>query len=179
MREDAQILALIRGGDAAAFTEIIERYEMPIQRYLYRLTGDYEIARDLAQDTFLQAYEGILKSAADISLKPWLYKIATNNLHRNHRRKKLISFIPLENLKTDTLKTESHLDIDEKMEIQKTLLMIPEEQRVCLALNIVEGFKCREVAATLGISEASVYKRLERGIQLFRKLYGGVKKNEL
>jgi len=52
--EEARVIALIRAGEADAFAEIIEHYQASIIRYLYRLTGDYEMAKDLAQDTFIQ-----------------------------------------------------------------------------------------------------------------------------
>ena len=67
--EEAQIIDMVRAGEVDAFAEIVEHYQSPIQRYLFRLTGDYQIAQDLAQDTFLQAYKGILKTKADLSLK--------------------------------------------------------------------------------------------------------------
>ena len=75
--EEAQVIDMVRAGEVDAFAEIVEHYQAPILRYLYRLTGDYQMAQDLAQDTFLQAYKGILKTKADLSLKAWLYRIAT------------------------------------------------------------------------------------------------------
>ena len=77
--EEARVISLVRAGEVDAFAEIIENYQAPIIRYLYRLTGDYEMARDLAQDTFLQAYRGILKTDAELSFRAWLYRIATNS----------------------------------------------------------------------------------------------------
>jgi len=51
------------------------------------------------------------------------------------------------------------------------LLKIPEEQRTCLVLHFVEGFKYREIAETLGCSEEAVRKRVARGKKLFIGLY--------
>ena len=78
MRDEARVISMVRAGSTDAFTEIVERHQEPIIRYLHQLTGEYEVALDLAQDTFVLAYEGILKTNAELSLKPWLYKIATN-----------------------------------------------------------------------------------------------------
>jgi len=64
-----------------------------------RLTGDSELSRDLAQDTFLQAYQGILKTDSELSFKAWLYRIATNNALQHFRRKKLIFFLPFSRMK--------------------------------------------------------------------------------
>ena len=53
--EEASVIALVQSGNTNAFTEIVEHYQVPIQRYLYRMVGDFDVARDLTQDTFIQA----------------------------------------------------------------------------------------------------------------------------
>ena len=52
------------------------------------------------------------------------------------------------------------------------MLKVPEEQRVCMMLHFVEGFKYREIAQTMGISEDAVRMRVARGSMEFRKQYG-------
>jgi len=173
--EEASVITLIRAGNADAFAEIVNQYQVPIQRYLYRLTGDSELARDLAQDTFIQAYKGILKIKADLSFKGWLYRIATNNAYQHHRRKRLISFIPFSGLKNEMeLPTGDCVDeTDDILEIKESLGKVPEEQRSCLVLHLVEGFKYREIAETLGISEDAVRMRVARGKEAGQRGYGG------
>jgi len=95
LQDEAQVINLVRAGNTDAFTGIVECYQVSIIRYLHRLTGEYEVALDLAQDTFVRAYQGILKTDAKLSLKPWLYKIATNLARQHHRRKKILSFFVL------------------------------------------------------------------------------------
>lgn len=169
--KESSAIALVRAGNADAFAGIVEHYQSPIQRYLYRMTGDYELAKDLAQDTFVQAYKSILKTDSDLSLKPWLYRIAANNALQHHRRKKLISFIPL---KKAGLTTGNPADrADRSIAIEEALLKIPEKQRECLVLHFVEGFMYREIAGILGISEEAVRKRVARGSREFRKCIGG------
>ena len=173
--EEAQVIALVRAGEINAFAEIVEHYQAPIQRYLYRLTGDFQMAQDLTQDTFLQAYKGILKANADLSFKAWLYRIATNNARQHRRRKKLISFsLFSDHMESNTPVTEIPSDfMGEKMAVQEALTKVPEEQRTCLVLHLVEGFKYREIAGTLGISEDAVRMRVARGKEVFRRLYRG------
>ena len=170
--EEARVIALVRAGEADAFSEIIGHYQAPIIRYLYRLTGDYEMAKDLAQDTFIHAYKGILKTDAELSFKAWLYRIATNNARQHRRRKKLLSFIPFTVKAHDVSDSVNQADCPgEKLAINEALLKIPEEQRTCLVLHFVEGFKYREIAETLGCSEEAVRKRVARGKKLFIDLY--------
>lgn len=174
MLEDIRVIALVRSGEADSFSDIIERYQPAIFRYIYRLTGNYETSRDLAQDTFVQAYQGILKTEIRTSFKAWLYRIATNNVLQLHRRKKILSFIPLrEGMRPGVEgEVEERIPLVEKqMEVQETLSKLPPEQRVCLVLHYVEGFKYREIAAALGISEEAVRKRVARGSREFKRLF--------
>jgi RNA polymerase sigma-70 factor (ECF subfamily) len=173
--EAVSIIAMMRAGSVDAFAEIVEHYQVPIVRYLYRLTGDYETAQDLAQETFIQAYNGILKTNSELRLKAWLYRIATNNARQYHRRRRLLSFIPFDGLrKSGASKDENQSDsTGEEMAIREALRKVPADQRACLVLHYVEGFKYREIAETLGISEDAVRKRISRGKQVFRRLYNG------
>lgn len=173
--EEAAVIAQVRLGNIDAFADIVEHYQSSIQRYLYRLTDDYELAKDLTQDTFIQAYKGILKTDSELSFKAWLYRIATNNARQHHRRKKLILFIPFDdnsrkNIPPDEIKSDT---IDEKIAIQEALIRVPEEQRTCLVLHLIEGFKYREIAETLGISEDAVRMRVTRAKETFRRSYRG------
>jgi RNA polymerase sigma-70 factor (ECF subfamily) len=170
--EEARVIALVRAGEADAFAEIIEHYQASIIRYLYRMTGDYEMAKDLAQDTFIQAYKGILKTNAELSFKGWLYRIATNNALQHHRRKKLLSFIPFTTKEQDISDAANQSNCPgERIAINEALSKVPKEQRTCLVLHFVEGFKYREIAETLGCSEEAVRKRVSRGKKLFIDLY--------
>lgn len=171
--EDAMVVALVRAGNAAAFAELVERYQVPVQRYLYRLTGDFQLAEDLVQDTFLLAYKGIFQTDSQLSFRAWLYRIATNNAFGFYRRKKRLSFIPFSGLNKAVEPAACAQNPDEAIAIQEALLKVPQEQRSCLALHLIEGFRYREIAATLGISEDAVRMRVDRGKESFRRIYRG------
>src|SRR5689334_306010 len=72
------LVARARAGDQAAFGEIFDQYQTPLVNYLYRVVGDWELAADLAQDTFLKAYQALPRTDEPLQLGPWLYRIATN-----------------------------------------------------------------------------------------------------
>jgi RNA polymerase sigma-70 factor (ECF subfamily) len=171
--DEAQVIALVRKGNTDAFTEIVEQYQSPIGRYLYRLTGDYEVTKDLVQDTFLKAYKGILKTESELSFKAWLYRIATNNALQYRRRRRLISFIPFaDSVQPDTQTSQASSGcVEERLLIQETLTKIPHDQKTCMVLHFVEGFRYREIADILGITEEAVRKRVARGSKKFRQLY--------
>ncbi len=170
--ENDDAVARARAGDVEAFGEIVECYQAAILRYLYRLTGDVEMARDLAQDTFVQAYRTISKTTADLPVRAWLYRIATNNAFQHRRRTRARAILQLDP------ETEAEMDNAgaadpslEGLEVQEALLEIPAKLRVCMVLHYVDGFKYREIAETLGISEDAVRMRVARGSEEFRNRF--------
>ena len=171
--DEAQIIAQVRSGTPDAFEEIVEHYQTPIIRYLYRLTGDSEVSRDLAQDTFLQSYRSILKTRSELSFKAWLYKIATNNARQYHRRRRVLSFVPFFDTERpgapEPKAAPEHAD--ERLAIEETLLQVSEEKRACIVLHFVEGLRYREIGEILGITEEAVRKRVARGSDDFRTAY--------
>jgi len=170
--EKSDALARIRRGDLDAFACLVQHFQEPIVNYLYRLTGDSEVARDLAQDTFVQAYKKLTTSCPTLSFNSWLFRIATNNALQYLRRKARIAFVPLD----ETRKTPTIEEAAQKgaavAAVQEALLRVHERLRVCMVLHFVDGFKHREIANMLGISEDAVRMRIARGSEEFRRAYG-------
>src|SRR6187200_192301 len=58
-KDDAELVALCRAGDTAAFDVLVERHRRSVYQLCYRFAGNHEDASDLAQDTFLRAYRAL------------------------------------------------------------------------------------------------------------------------
>lgn len=161
----------MRSGDESAFTSVVERYQAPIARYLRRLVGETSLAEDLAQETFLKAYVAILKTDSELALRPWLYRIATNEAKMHFRRRRLIRFLPfLADRHAETAPPAGD-DLGERDLVRQALAQLPEAYASALLLYLVEGFKHHEVGAVLGISPEAARKRVSRGSEMFRKAY--------
>jgi RNA polymerase sigma factor (sigma-70 family) len=169
--ELAETMNRFRAGDTEAFVGIIRQYQSAIVGYLYRMTGDGELARDLAQDTFLQAYQSLAGTTPDLPLKTWLYRIATNNALRHHRRRVVLAFISWDDIRRPDSDVDVAKEAFEAAAVHEALLKVPEKLRACLVLHLVDGFKHREIAQMLGISEDAVRMRVARGSEEFRKQY--------
>jgi RNA polymerase sigma-70 factor, ECF subfamily len=175
--DESSAIASLRAGNLDAFSGVVDLYQPQIVRYLYRLTGDLQLAEDLTQDTFVQAFESIPKmnQNSQVQLKSWLFRVATNKAMQHYRRKKIITFIHLGH--NSDVNTSDNRDpageIIKRLTVEDVLCRIAVQQRTCLVLHFVEGFKYWEIAQTLGISEDAVRMRVMRGQQAFRKLYSG------
>ncbi len=165
------IVSRMRAGDIDAFAAMVREFQAPIVRYLFRLTGDEELARDLAQDTFIQAYRGLARTRPDLSLKAWLYRIATNTALKHFRRRALVSFEALDEARGHASGADTAREAGDREAVRQALLRVPEKLRVCVVLRFVDGFKHREIAGMLGISEDAARMRVTRGAEEFRRQY--------
>src|SRR5689334_6098152 len=79
--EDAQCVRRILAGEQDLYRQVVVRYEARLLAYLAHMLGEPELARDVAQDTFVAAYAslGQWRAGPGVSLGPWLYRIATNH----------------------------------------------------------------------------------------------------
>jgi RNA polymerase sigma-70 factor (ECF subfamily) len=98
-RSDEELVSAYRGGDAAAFEELVRRHHDDLIRFLIRLTGNRAVAEDAFQDTFLQVHVSADTFDTSRRFKPWLFTIAANKgrdaLRRNARRKALDLSAPI------------------------------------------------------------------------------------
>lgn len=172
---DEELLALTRDarlGSDAAFSALFERFQTPIVNYLYRLVGDWDSANDLAQDSFLKAYNALARTDETLQISPWLYRIATNTALDALRRRKRITWVPFStdwephSPYPDPATTHAESDA-----IQRALAQVPADMRICLVLNMYQGMAYKEIADTLGITVNLVAVRIYRGREKFIEAY--------
>ncbi len=171
---DEQLLSAVLSGEMAALTQLVERYQRPLTGYLERLLGgDWPLAQDLAQETFLR----VLRQRGcrgQRPFKPWLYTIATN-LARDHfksatnRRATPLDDVTAESLVTDETGPEEQALAQERgHEIMAALATLGEEYRVTLLLRFYGDLGLREIADALDIPLGTVKSRLTMGLRRLR-----------
>ena len=174
--DDADALTALvheaRQGSEAAFSALFERFQTPIVNYLYRLVGDWDVANDLAQDSFLKAYTALPRTADNLQISPWLYRIVTNTALDALRRRKRITWLPLDSdVEHPSHVPDTAIRQAEGDAIQQALAQVPPDQRTCLVLNMSQGMTYKEIAETLGISINLVAVRIFRGREKFIEAY--------
>jgi len=170
--EKPQTMDLLRCGDSKAWQNLVLEYQAPLSRYLYNMVRDEELARDLTQDTFLEAYQMIPNTQGEIKLKSWLYRIATNNAIDVLRRRKLISWLPW-TAETPVPKVTRSFedDLAQRELVRDALNRLPDKYRSILLLHDYQGFRCYEIGEMMNISLDAAKKRLARGREMFRDAY--------
>ena len=88
-KDDIQLIRRILSGDDEAFTTLVGKYQKSVHALAWRKIGDFHIAEEITQDTFLQAYKGLAKLRNPHQFAGWLYVIANNLCKRWLQKKKL------------------------------------------------------------------------------------------
>lgn len=187
-----ELIARAQTGDHAAFEQLFTHYETQIFNFVYRLMGDRDDAAELTQDTFLKAYLALPKTAPDLKLQGWLFRIATNVCLDELRHRKLVKWERLADFFGTFLSpssgTASHTnprearrhghklidrDIDANPEaaalarehaeaVQRTLDRMRPTYRACLVLREFHDLDYDGIAAALSTSRNAVKSLLYR-----------------
>jgi RNA polymerase sigma-70 factor, ECF subfamily len=165
-----------KSGDRAAFTALFEQHNARICAYLARVLGDDDLARDLAQDTFLTAWRSLSEIRDPERFTAWLYRIATNLAHSHRRRARIVRWLPwperTERQARDLPAIEGpEAQTGEAERVKLALATLSMQCRACVLLQLEGGFAQREIAEMLGISESSVGAYVSRGRERFRQAY--------
>jgi RNA polymerase sigma-70 factor (ECF subfamily) len=156
------IVQLAQRGETAAFEEIYREYRPLVAGYLYRMVGDPDVAADLAQDVFVQAFRSIGRTQPGLNIKPWLFKIATNAALSYHRRRRLISWLPIGGRGEDAPVAGPEEGYASREELVDALGTLPADQRACLLLSARDGFTYEQIGHMLGISAGTARTRAYR-----------------
>ncbi len=183
-REDEHLLvAASKKGDAAAFEELVSRYEDKIFRLTKNITGNREDAEDAMQDAFLKAYSHLQDFHGDSRFYTWLVRIAANEALMRLRKRRPNQFSLDEPIEGDTDLFPRELEDwgptpeqgYAQAELQGILAEVIEELdpefRIVLVLRDLEELSTQGTAEALGISVPAVKSRLLRArLKLREKL---------
>lgn len=175
---DGTLVRAVRSGSVAAFEGLVERYHAPLLRHLTRQTGDPELAADITQDTFVDAFRHLDRLTDDRPFAAWLYTIARKRMLGELRRERLRRTFSLEWLSAGAgallpalHRPDASARTGERDEIQRALDGLSPTLREALLLHSLWGFRSEEIATMLGISPAAARQRIARAKEGFRQRY--------
>lgn len=152
------------------FESLFQQLYPSLFRYLQRLTGDADIADDLAQEAFVRLLKQNLPEA---EVRPWLFTVAMN-LVRDHarkveRRNRLLSTAPVL-VTTSALPDEAVEHAEAVTSVRGILDQLSPRDRQLLLMR-EEGFKYEEIARVIGVAPASIGTLIARALRRFAELY--------
>jgi len=180
--EDRKCVSRVLDGDYDAFEELVEKYQGRVFRHLRKMVRDDQLAEDLLQETFFNAYKGLEGFSGNSALSTWLFRIATNNALMYLRKHRPESVQYNDEIRGDTdfpflmdspefrrNPQEMLLSKEGRKKIEEAIDDLPLLYRSVLVLRDVEGFSVKEVAEIMDASVPAVKSRLHRARNAVRE----------
>ena len=167
------LLRRAQQGDQGAFGRLVRIHQDEVFTLALRLLGNYDLATEAAQETFIRAWRALPNFRADAKLSTWLYRITVNTSWTVRKRSRRHQTAPLEaaaHLGAD--EEEGPVAVGERAELAARLSSaveeLPEGLRAVVVLKDVYGYSHAEVADDLSISVAAAKDRLPRARRRLR-----------
>jgi RNA polymerase sigma factor (sigma-70 family) len=152
--QDTSLVSAVRSGEVDAFAALYDRHSRRLFALCLQMLRDHAEAEDALQQTFLDAYNAIRASDAEITLSPWLYKIARNECLSRIRKRREHSELAAEPAgKSLTAHAEQREELGELM---RDLKRLPEEQATALTLSALGDLSHAQIGDVLGCDAAKV-----------------------
>jgi RNA polymerase sigma-70 factor (ECF subfamily) len=190
--EDRSTVSAVRRGSTDAFRELVDRHGDVVYAVLRRLVGSPDLAEELAQESFVRAFEGLDGFRGESAFRTWLVQIAVN-LVRDRRRTTLrsptvVSF--------EELRARSDVDADPperrpsvepigrlaqrevSARLERELERLPIDYREAFVLKHVEGMPYEEIARITGQTIGCLKVRVHRARGRLKKALADVSREE-
>ncbi len=173
-----EVIESCKAGDERAFTELVLRSQKKVFNIAYRMLGNSEEAKDLAQEVFISVFDSIKDLREEVKFDAWLTQITLNHCRNRWKYLKRRQYFNSESLEdpvetvdgdmpkavcdpSDNPETLYEKKMIEQL-VQGGLQKLKEDQRELLVLRDLHGFSYEEVGEMLGLPEGTVKSKLHR-----------------
>jgi RNA polymerase sigma-70 factor (ECF subfamily) len=175
---EANLVRRACSGELEAMRELYELHASRVYTVVRRLAGDDDLAADLAQDAWANAFQKIKDFRGDAAFGTWIHRIAVNTaltrLRQSSRRRDLEQSFD----GSSTLGNPDRMPVAaaaDRVTVQRALDMLPDGYRSVLWLHDVEGYTHEEIGARLGIAVGTSKSQLSKARARLRALVVGTK----
>ena len=169
---DAGLVEAARRGDRIAFTRLMQLHQQSVRGFLRRACGNFAEADDLAQETFLAAWERLAQFRGELSVRSWLCGIAWRKMLAGRRsqasaRQRDTDFHQMQD------QTTSPIDPAVRLALAKAMEALPIDQRACVSMCLGAGFSHTEAAQALEMPLGTVKSHVLRARERLLAALGG------
>jgi RNA polymerase sigma-70 factor (ECF subfamily) len=158
--------AVLQLGDEQAFRELYRRHTPRLLGFVSRmLAGSASEEEDAVQDTWIRACESLERFEWRSTLSTWLLGIALNVVRDQFRRGGRAKTVPMESAPERPGPRAAH---ESRIDLERSIAMLPDDFRMVLVLHDVEGMKHREIAERLDVPVGTTKSQLFRARKMIR-----------
>jgi RNA polymerase sigma-70 factor (ECF subfamily) len=181
--KDEAIVRAVRDGQTESYAKLVDRHKDQVYGMLMRLTGDPQVAEELAHETFVRAYQGLKSFRGESRFGTWLVQIAVNLARDRVRERQRDRFVSLDQMMErdadspvfieqrasfDPLAEVSERDLVRRFE--QALQELPPSYREIFLLHHMKGMSYDEIAETTGDSVGSLKVRSHRARKILKEM---------
>ena len=170
--ELGKLVLRARAGDRDAFGELFRQTHQAVYGMLWQMVGSEDEAKDLTQDTYLDAWRNLHTLKAPNAFRTWLFRIAANKA-KDYMKKRRVHTESLDSLldqsgehaePVDTKSAPQQIVLDGEREqvVQNAVMSLSEEHRAVVSMHYIGGLGVSEIAEALGVPRGTVLSRLAR-----------------
>ena len=177
--DDVQLIQRVLEGDDAAFSALVRKYQKSVHALVWRKIGDFHIAEDITQDTFLKAYQRLSTLKEPQRFSGWLYVIAANHCSTWLRKKRLWtqSLEETNSAQLEKATYSGHVIAENERTaaeaqhevVKKLLAKLQESDRTIITLHYLGEMTYEEISEFLGVSVSAIKNRLYRARRRLRE----------
>ena len=167
---DRALVQALRAGQSAAGAAVYDRYQTTVRRVLVRVLGPGADFRDLMQDVFVAAIDGIDRLEDPNAMRGWITGIAVYVARAEIRRRIRARWFPLfaGNELPEIEAPASNIEASEAVRATyRVLSKLPTDERIAFALRFIDGMELVQVAGACGVSLATIKRTLARAQKKF------------
>ncbi len=171
--DEQELVLRAQQGDLAAYDELVRRYQERIYATIFHMTSNHEDAGDLAQESFIKAFQALASFKGESSFFTWVYRIAINKTINFLKQRKLRSHYSLDDLEfnaehdRDVVELISEktprreLNLAElKGKLNEAMHKLSEVHRLVLILHDIQGLSHEEIGKIMDCNVGTVRSRL-------------------
>ena len=174
-QSDFELIDRFLEGDTSAFDILVQKYQRDVYRLAYRMTQSVDDAKDLAQETFLQAYRALKGFHRRSSFYTWLYRIAVHLcLHHRKRSGRVEPVAELPDTPAPGAQPLSDLlEAEQRQAVAMAIAALPPQQRAALTLRVHHNLSYKEIGEILQCSAGAARANVFHAIQKLRAQLAG------
>ena len=163
--DESQLIERARNNDYRAYEELYRLHIGRVMGLCIRLLNDRDLAEDMAQEAFIQAWRNLSKFRGDSAFGSWLYRITTNTVLSYLRKQKHFQ----NSLDVYDLELEYRETQDEQIGLEAAIATLPDGARAVFILYSLEGYTHDEISRLLKIAPGSSKAQLHRARKLLKE----------
>jgi RNA polymerase sigma-70 factor (ECF subfamily) len=171
---ERDIIRRCRDGDEAAFATLVDEYKNLVFGLATRLTGDRDVADDLAQEVFLRVHRGLPYFRGEARLGTWIYRIVANLASESRFRQRAgVSLDDPDDARARralAADDTSHAELELRDRLEKAIARLPDNYRLLVSGHYLHGVRYEDLAAAAGVPLGTVKTHLHRAKRMLRQM---------